>query len=146
MITYHYKYADAVLQGWKLPNEEDVSLWLMETAERHDRAIGQFNFLFSDDEFVLYLNQKYLKHDYYTDILTFDLTDPGESSLLTAEIYISVERVQENAKEFKANFVDELHRVMVHGLLHCIGFRDETDHEEYEMRHEEDKALALRMF
>lgn len=146
MVTFHYRYADSILQGWRLPHEEEVVLWLQDTASQYQRTIGAFNYLFSDDEFVLYLNQKYLKHDYYTDILTFDLTDPGADAPLMAEVYISVERVQDNAKQLKSNFIDELHRVMVHGLLHCLGLRDETDEEEYEMRRAEDKALALRMF
>lgn len=142
MIELHYTDIEP---GWKLEQEADVLLWLNQIAERHKRGIELINYIFCSDEYVLYLNQKHLQHDYFTDILTFDYTDAPDLPLVV-DIYISLERVQENARELKVNEVDEMHRVMVHGLLHCIGFNDHSDEEEQEMRKQEELALALRMF
>jgi rRNA maturation RNase YbeY len=84
---------------------------------------GNISIVFCDDTFLLNLNKQHLKHDYFTDILTFDLSEPG-SQLVDAEVYISTDRVFENAKLFKTPYLNELHRVMFHGILHLTGFSD----------------------
>jgi len=152
MVSYHYEAVH-----WRLPNPSEVSAWLLEIAQRHRREIGELNFLFANDEHIRYLNQKYLQHDYYTDILTFDFTADFAFPLLRDEvtadepplyvdIYISLDRIQENATELDIPWLDELHRVMVHGLLHTLGFNDDSDANQTQMRKQEDIALGLRMF
>jgi rRNA maturation RNase YbeY len=140
MIQFHYEAIE-----WRLDHESEVSAWLELTARHHGFAILEINYIFADDEYVLYLNQKYLQHDTYTDILTFDYSVPG-SKQLVADIYISVPRVVENAATYVSAQVDEFHRVMVHGLLHLVGYLDSTDGESAVMRQQEDFALSLRMF
>ena len=110
--------------------QEQVSLWLKKIATLENFEFEQINYVFSNDEFVLNLNQKYLGHDYYTDILTFPLDDDARN----AEIYISITRVIANADKYQVSFKKELMRVLAHGLLHLIGFDDHTDLERKNMR------------
>lgn len=98
------------------------------------------SYIFCTDDFLLKLNQQYLKHDTFTDILTFTLS--GTSLPVVSEIYISIERVKENAKSLKVNYVDELHRVMIHGILHLCGYNDSTQNEKAKMRLKEDYYLS----
>lgn len=98
------------------------------------------SYIFCNDEFLLKLNQQYLKHDTFTDILTFTLS--GTSLPIVSEIYISIERVKENAQNLGVNYEDELHRVMIHGILHLCGYEDITQKEKLEMRSKEDYYLS----
>ncbi len=116
--------------------------WLMSVAARYEQEVGEMAYIFCSDEYLLALNEAHLNHDFYTDILTFPLSEPGQP--LEADIYISVDRVQENAATFHTSFDDELHRVMVHGLLHMIGFDDHEPENEFQMRKAEEEALSLR--
>lgn len=97
-------------------------------------------YIFCEDDFLLKLNQQYLKHDNLTDILTFTLS--GTTLPIVSEIYISVERVKENAKELKINYLDELHRVIIHGVLHLCGYKDHTSTQKLEMRAKENYYLS----
>jgi rRNA maturation RNase YbeY len=99
------------------------------------------SYIFCSDEYLLKLNQKYLNHDTYTDILTFTLS--GTSLPIVSEIYISIERVKENARELGLNFIDELHRVMIHGILHLCGYSDHTPRLKTEIHKREDYYLSL---
>lgn len=99
------------------------------------------SYIFCSDEYLLKLNQKYLKHDTYTDILTFTLS--GTSLPIISEIYISIDRVRENAHELNINFSDELHRVMIHGILHLCGYSDHTPRLKTEIHKKEDHYLLL---
>lgn len=99
------------------------------------------SYIFCSDEYLLKLNQKYLKHDTYTDILTFTLS--GTSLPIISEIYISIDRVRENAHELNINFSDELHRVMIHGILHLCGYSDHTPRLKTEIHKKEDHYLSL---
>ncbi len=92
------------------------------------------------DEQLLAMNKQYLNHDYYTDIITFDYS---ESSLISGDLFISVDRVRENAKQLKVSFNEELHRVMVHGVLHLLGFSDKSKAQAQTMRKQEDEALKM---
>ncbi|MEO6836936.1 MAG: rRNA maturation RNase YbeY [Ginsengibacter sp.] len=103
-------------------------------------AFKSVSYVFCTDEFLLKLNQQYLKHDTLTDILTFTLS--GTSLPIVSEIYISIERVKENAKDLIVSFEDELHRVMIHGILHLCGYEDHSPKEKSKMRSKEDYYLS----
>ena len=117
--------------------------WLECLAKSHDACIDDVNYILVSDQYLLKLNQNYLDHDTFTDIITFPY-DPDEHKKLGGDIYISVERVKENAVEFNVSFEDELARVMAHGLLHLIGFEDKDETAQRKMRAAEDAALKLR--
>jgi rRNA maturation RNase YbeY len=115
--------------------------WLHRVANSHKRRIAALNYIFCSDHFLLDINQEYLQHDTYTDIVTFDYSDVvGE---IEGDIYISVDRVKENAEKYKVTFREELARVRAHGLLHLCGFGDKTPAEKLVMRREENLALGL---
>ena len=140
MINFNYEDTT-----WRFSLEEETRDWLTLVVSHYDFKVHEVNYVMCSDEYLLYLNKKYLGHDEYTDILTFDYTHDGATSL-TADIFISVDRVKENAAQFGSAFVDELHRVMVHGVLHLTGQDDSTEELKLEMRQMEDFALNLRMF
>ncbi len=104
---------------------------------------GDLVFVFCSDEFLLNMNREYLQHDYYTDIITFDYSEGGK---LAGEMYISYDRIIDNAKDLKVRELDELHRVIIHGVLHLCGYKDKTKKEEEKMRKAEEFALNLRPF
>ena len=116
--------------------------WIRRVLVLHGREPGAIGFIFCSDAYLLRLNRRYLQHDSYTDILTFD--QPDEQGRTGGEIYISVDRVRSNAKAYGVPFRDELHRVMIHGVLHLAGFGDKSTREREAMRKEEDRCLALR--
>lgn len=128
-----------------LENQSKVSEWIITVAKRYKYKIDSLNYIFANDEYILDINKTHLNHDYFTDIITFDLNDI-ESKSIKSDIFISIDRVRENAEAYKQNFIDELHRVMIHGVLHLLGFNDSNDKEKENMRHKEDLALSLRMF
>ncbi len=114
--------------------------WLSEVIVRRGKSVGNINYLFCDDEYLLGVNRQYLNHDTYTDIITFDYVAGG---LISGDIMISIERVGENAVKFGVPFEQELHRVVVHGVLHLLGQGDKTDEEAVEMRRQEEESLVL---
>ncbi|MCB0460671.1 MAG: rRNA maturation RNase YbeY, partial [Flavobacteriaceae bacterium] len=101
------------------------------------------SYIFCDDDYLLDINVKYLKHNTLTDIISFDYTDDG---LISGDVFVSIDRVKENAEKFNVSFQDELHRVMIHGILHFCGYKDKTKEEEQLMRSKEDYYLSLRTF
>jgi len=113
-----------------LEQEAQVGLWLAAMVESHNRRTGSIEYVFCSDEQLLEINRKHLNHDYYTDIITFPLSEDP----LEACIYISIDRVKENADLYGNTFSDELHRVLVHGLLHLLGHNDKTNDEIQAMR------------
>jgi probable rRNA maturation factor len=115
--------------------------WLLLVAKSESFEIKELNYIFSTDEFILKINQDFLDHDTLTDIITFD--NSLEKGKIEGEIYISIERVKENASIEKTNFETELNRVMVHGLLHLCSYKDKTVDEQNLMRKKEDEALKL---
>lgn len=117
-----------------------VQKWLSEVVKRRGKSVGNINYLFCDDEYLLGVNRQYLQHDTYTDIITFDYVAGG---LVSGDIMVSVERVGENATGFGVPFEQELHRVIVHGVLHLLGQGDKSEAEAAEMRRQEEEALAL---
>lgn len=129
--------------NFELDHQVAVAQWIMTIIEANGFELGDITYIFCDDDYLHKLNVQFLEHDTLTDIITFD---NSLGSQIHAEIYISTERVADNAKQFNTSFVDELHRVMIHGILHCCGLKDKSDQEAQAMRTAEDKALEARTF
>ena len=123
-----------------LEQSERVEDWLKAAAVKESYGIDSLGYVFCSDDFLLEINQQFLDHDTLTDIVTFDYT---EGTILNGEIYISTDRVADNAKDFNVDFDTELRRVIIHGLLHMCGYGDKTDDEKSHMRKKEDEYLAL---
>ena len=118
-----------------------VKAWIKEVVEGYGKTVGELYYYFCSDERLLEINRERLGHDFYTDIVTFPMTDC--ETVLSSEFCISVDRIKENAETFNRSHESELHRVIIHGVLHLIGFDDHTDKEEKEMREKEEEALKL---
>lgn len=131
-----------IAEGLECPNLDYQRLerWLVQVAQRHNRTVRTLNYVFCDDETILRVNRQFLNHDYYTDIITFD---DCLGSLLRGDIYISLDTVKSNAKLIGADPARELHRVIVHGVLHLCGINDKGPGEREVMERHEDEALAL---
>lgn len=115
--------------------------WIKTVIEREKASPGEINYIFCSDEYLLRINKEYLNHDYYTDIITFNQSEYDDT--VHGDIYISIERVKENFKTTSASFEEELRRVMIHGILHLLGFADHTKAEKKKMREKEDACLSL---
>jgi len=131
----------SIVNGFNLKSSKDKSDWIKKTIEKEGKKVGEIQYVFCDDDYLLKINREFLKHDYYTDIITFPLAD--SKNIISGEIYISLERIEENAKLNNVLFEDELARVMIHGILHMIGYDDHTKEEKNEMREKEDYYLNL---
>lgn len=118
--------------------------FLKEIFEREGKRLGELDYVFCDDPHILHINQLFLRHNYFTDIITFDMTEPG-ADMLNAEIYISVDTVASNALKFKTSFENELCRVMFHGALHLCGYKDKSEKERKLMRQKENFYLQQFM-
>ena len=127
---------------FKLKTPGKVTSWIKRVVEKEGATIQEINYIFCSDSYLLTLNQGFLSHNTLTDIITFDYSD--SESFLTGEIYISIERVRENASKFKGDFDDELNRVMIHGVLHLLGYKDKKPSEKALMRKKEEACLSLR--
>lgn len=134
MISYHY------LIDFKLEAEVFYSRWITNTCAGEGFAVGELNYIFCDDDYLLKINQEHLQHDYLTDIITFDYV---LGTTLSGDLYISIDRLRENAEEFKVTFENELKRVMIHGVLHLMGYSDKTKVATLEMRAKEDEKIKL---
>jgi len=133
-------YSDGI--KFSLRDKTKVRSWLKRIAKSHGFSIDNLVYVFKSDEGLLTMNRKFLNHNTLTDIITFP--DDASAGAVSGEIYISIDRVRENAKEFDESFKDELSRVMAHGLLHLCGFKDKTTSQTKRMRLEEKNALDLR--
>ena len=136
MISYYFQDTDFKVRDRRKTNE-----WLKLAAESEIRRIGNISIIFCSDNYVLDINQKYLQHDYFTDIITFDYC---EGDRLSGDLFISVDSVRENSVEFGTEFKDELNRVIIHGLLHLVGYDDPTEKDIKLMRSKENYYLSLR--
>ena len=134
MVEFNYETT------FQIEDENRLEKWIENVAAEKGFEVGEINYIFCDDEYLLRLNLEFLKHDTFTDVISFDNT---LGKLINGDIFISVERVVENAKEYNDSFEDELHRVMVHGVLHYMGFKDKSDDEIKQMRTAENSALLL---
>ncbi|MGB0884928.1 MAG: rRNA maturation RNase YbeY [Chitinophagales bacterium] len=125
---------------FEISNSEIISNWIISTfqSENKNQEI-ELSIIFNSDEALLEVNQQFLNHDYYTDIITFTLEDTDD--LLEAELYISIDRIKDNAVLLKKSFEEELHRVIIHGVLHLCSYKDKTDDEAKIMRKKEDEYL-----
>ena len=136
MITYS-------TEGVKFPNikKRETSNWIHNVAASYNKKIGEIGYMFVNDEKILEVNNEYLGHDYYTDIITFDYC---EGNRLSGDLFISVDSVRENASVYGTEFADELNRVIVHGLLHLMGYDDHTEDDIATMRAKENYYLSQR--
>ncbi len=134
MISFNYELE------FTLENETVISDWLSKVIISENKKEGDINYIFCDDDYLLEINQQYLDHDTLTDIISFDYSVGNE---LHGDIFISIDRVRENALEFNVSFEDELNRVMVHGVLHYCGFKDKTEEDEKVMRIKEDEKIKM---
>jgi len=119
----------------------ETTRWIKQVIEHFHKKLGVITYVFCSDEEILRINRQYLNHDYYTDIITFDYS---EGDKLSGDLFISLETVKTNSEKYKTNFIEELHRVMIHGILHLCGYEDDTPKEKKVMRLKEDEALLLR--
>lgn len=115
-----------------------VKSWIKSVAEKRGFKVGEISYIFCSDDYLLDINKTYLKHDFYTDIITFDYTDAKK---ISGDLYISIDRVRDNAQELNLGFEQELHRVIIHGVLHLLGLKDKTEEEAKEMRKAEEECL-----
>lgn len=118
-------------------NTEYIS-WLEDLISNEEKKLGSINYIFCDDEYLLKVNQDYLQHDYYTDIITFDNV---KGKTIAGEIFVSLQRVSDNASTLYKDYEEELRRVLAHGVLHLCGYKDKSEQEEAEMRNKEDFYL-----
>ncbi|MBO7506071.1 MAG: rRNA maturation RNase YbeY [Paludibacteraceae bacterium] len=117
-----------------------ISAWVKEVAKRHGYKVGDVSYIFCSDEKILEVNKQYLQHDYFTDIITFDYT---EGKTISGDLFISLDTVRTNAEQFHASYDTELHRVIIHGILHLCGINDKGPGEREVMEKHENEALAL---
>ena len=134
MIEFHYE------TDFQLENEPSYREWILRVIASEGLQTGEVNYIFCNDDYLHNINVTYLDHDTLTDIISFDYTEHG---LVSGDIFISVERVAENAQEFNTTFNTELSRVMVHGILHYCGYKDKTESQKNEMRAKEEEKMAL---
>lgn len=135
MITY---YAEEI----KMPKikKREISAWVKMVAAHHGYKVGEISYIFCSDEHILEVNKQYLQHDYYTDIITFDYT---EEKKISGDLFISLDTIATNAEKFGATYENELHRVIIHGILHLCGINDKGPGEREIMEAAENRALAL---
>ena len=136
MVTYN-------THGVKMPSikKRENTAWVKAVAASYGKRVGEIAYIFVDDEKILEVNRQYLGHDYYTDIITFDYC---EGDVISGDLFISLDTVRTNAEQIGATYEEELHRVIIHGILHLCGINDKGPGEREIMEAAEDKALALR--
>ena len=134
MIDYNYE------TDFELPDEAAISEWISKVIISENKSEGEINFIFCDDDYLLEINKQHLNHDTLTDVISFDYSLGNE---LSGDIFISTERVTDNARDFKVSIAEELNRVMIHGILHYCGYKDKTVEDEQLMRNKEDEKLKL---
>ncbi len=134
MISFNYE------SDFKLELEPVYEKWIQQIIISENKTEGEINFIFCDDEYLLDINQRYLDHDYYTDIISFDYSLANE---LNGDVFISTDRVMENASTFNVSFQNELLRVMAHGILHYCGYKDKLEADSQEMRLKENEKIAM---
>lgn len=134
MISFNYE------TDFELENEEAFENWIIDIVDSEASAVGEINYVFCDDEYLHKINVEYLNHDTLTDIISFDYT---VGNLIQGDIFISIERVKDNAADFKVDFEEELKRVMAHGVLHYCGYKDKSDDDAVLMRQKEEEKIKL---
>lgn len=140
-MAIHFFEEDTVAN---LKRKRDIKNWIKETILVEGKTLGTLNYVFCSDEYLHKMNVEYLNHDTLTDIITFDQSDVENK--IEGDIFISVDRVRENSQKFNSQYIDELNRVMIHGALHLIGYKDKKKTEQELMRNKEDYYLSTRKF
>lgn len=135
MISYH-------LEGVEKPKicTRRTSKWVKDVAEKHGKIVGEIAYIFCSDEYIIDVNRKFLNHDYYTDVITFDYS---EGKKISGDIFISLDTVKTNAEAFNQDYYNELERIIIHGILHLCGFKDKEPNDKEEMTFQEDEAIKL---
>lgn len=134
MITFNYE------TEFVLENEEQITFWVKTVIQNEGYKVGEINYIFCSDEYLHKINVEFLQHDTFTDIISFDYT---LGKIINGDIYISIDRVKENAQDYNTTFADELHRVMIHGILHYAGYKDKTEEDKKLMRNKENDSLLI---
>lgn len=133
MINFFYENTEEI-------TEESIKNWIEKIIISEGKKLGKINYIFCDDDYLLKINQYFLQHDYYTDIITFD---NAKGKTISGEIFISLQRIKDNASLISKNYEEEKRRVIAHGILHLCGYKDKTEEQQKEMRTKEDYYLAL---
>ena len=142
MITYH-------IDGVKMPaiRRRDISAWIKAVVASYNKKVGNIAYIFCNDEKILEVNKQYLNHDYYTDIITFDYSEDellmGKKDTISGDLFISLDTVLSNSQQQGTTYEEELHRVIIHGILHLVGINDKREGERAIMEAAENKALAM---
>lgn len=134
-INFHSEEVD-----FHLVNEKKTIKWIKDSIKNETKNVGEISYIFCTDEYLHKMNLEYLNHDTFTDIITFDYT---EENIVSGDIFISIDRIKENATKFKTVFENELSRVIIHGVLHLMGYKDKSAQEKEQMRSKEDFYLTL---
>lgn len=134
MISFNYEL------DFKLEDESVYADWISKVISSENKSEGEINYIFCDDDYLIELNQQYLDHDTLTDIISFDYSEGND---LHGDIFISVERVKDNAADFNVSFEEELKRVLVHGVLHYCGYKDKSEEDEKLMRQKEEEKMKM---
>lgn len=129
---------------YKLKDKTKVTAWVKDTIIAEGFKLSELNYIFCSDDYLLQINQQYLDHDTYTDIVTFDNSE--QKGVIVSDIFISIPRIKENANKFNVSEADELHRVIIHGALHLLGYKDKNAGDKKKMTEKEDYYLAKRQF
>ena len=125
---------------FELNHKSTYEQWILRIIDSEEMDCGEISFIFCDDEYLHEINLKYLQHDTYTDIISFDAT---EGQVLNGDIFISIDRVRDNASNYNAEFTSELNRVMAHGILHFCGYKDKSERDVAEMRRKEEEKMKM---
>lgn len=134
MISFNYE------SGFTLEQEDVYASWIETIVESENKILGEISYIFCDDDFLHNINMQYLNHDTLTDIISFDYT---EGDVISGDIFISIERVEDNANDFNVTFDEELKRVLAHGILHYCGYKDKSDSDALIMRTKEEEKIKL---
>ena len=124
--------------SFNLKNKRFIKSWIKDIIQQNKKELGDINYIFCSNEKILEINKEFLKHDYYTDIISFDYCEVNK---INGDIFISIDTVKSNSIKYKTEFLEELHRVIIHGVLHFLGFKDKTKIDTEKMREAENKAL-----
>jgi probable rRNA maturation factor len=131
--------------NYKLKDKNGLRKWITTVVQNKSRRVGDIAFIFCSDDYLLEINKQYLNHNTFTDIITFDYSKETPKLPISGDIYISIDRIKENAIKFATNEKNELHRILIHGVLHLLGYTDKTKSAKAEMTLQEDESLKILM-
>ncbi|MFY0651553.1 MAG: rRNA maturation RNase YbeY [Cyclobacteriaceae bacterium] len=129
---------------FELADEKATTNWITDTVNAEGQEVNELSFVFCSDEYLHQINVQYLNHDYFTDIITFDNSD--DDAVIEGDIFMSIDRIEDNARNQSIPFITELHRVIIHGVLHLLGYDDKSDEHKKQMREKENAYLSLCQF